>query len=50
MPENTPLNCQECLHFKVRLDAVFEAEVDGKKLLLGNNDWLVDQGVVTDSL
>lgn len=41
---------QECSHFQSATGRGIEAEVDGKKLLLGNNDWLVDQGVITDGL
>jgi Cu+-exporting ATPase len=44
------IELQECSHFQSVTGRGIEAEVDGKKLLLGNHDWLVAQGVVTDSL
>jgi Cu+-exporting ATPase len=44
------IDLQECSHFQSATGSGIEAEVDGKKLLLGNNDWLIDQGVATDGL
>lgn len=44
------IDLQECSYFQSATGHGIEAEVDGKKLLLGNNDWLVDQGVTTDGL
>lgn len=41
---------QDCTHFYSETGRGIEAEVDGKKLLLGNNAWLVDQGIVVDGL
>lgn len=44
------IELQACEHFYSATGRGIEAEVDGKKLLIGNNDWLVEQGVETDSL
>lgn len=44
------IELQECTHFYSETGRGIEAEVDGKKLLLGNNAWLLDKGVVVDSL
>jgi len=41
---------RDCTHFYSETGRGIEAEVDGKKLLLGNNAWLVDQGIVVDGL
>ena len=40
----------ECTHFYSETGRGIEAEVDGKKLLLGNKAWLVEQGVTVDGL
>ncbi|MGR9051341.1 MAG: heavy metal translocating P-type ATPase [Gammaproteobacteria bacterium] len=42
------ITLKECAHFYSRSGSGIEADVDGKKLLLGNKSWLVDQGVVVD--
>ncbi len=44
------IELKACEHFYSATGRGIEAEVDGKKLLLGNNDWLVEQGVDIDSL
>ena len=44
------LELHPCEHFYSVAGRGIEAKVDGKKLLLGNNDWLLEQGVNTDSL
>jgi len=44
------LTLQECSHFNSATGRGIEAEVDGKKLLLGNQDWLVEQAVDIDDL
>ncbi|MDD2660793.1 MAG: heavy metal translocating P-type ATPase [Methylococcales bacterium] len=36
---------QECTHFCSEAGRGIEAEVDGKKLLLGNTAWLLDKGI-----
>ncbi len=44
------LNLQACSHFYSATGRGIEAEVDGKKLLLGNQDWLDEQQVDIDDL
>ncbi|MEI6705984.1 MAG: heavy metal translocating P-type ATPase [Methylococcales bacterium] len=44
------LTLQECSHFYSATGRGIEAEVDGKKLLLGNQDWLVEQAVDIEDL
>ncbi len=44
------IELQDCSRFQSATGQGIEAEVGGKKLLLGNNDWLVDQGVVVEGL
>jgi Cu+-exporting ATPase len=41
---------QECTHFSSETGRGIEAEVDGEKLLLGNNAWLSGQGIAVDGL
>jgi len=41
---------QDCTHFYSETGRGIEAEVDGKKLLLGNNAWLLDKGILADDL
>ena len=41
---------QECTHFYSETGRGIEAEVEGKKLLLGNNAWLLDKGIDVDGL
>jgi Cu+-exporting ATPase len=44
------LSLQECHHFNSATGRGIEAEVDGKKLLLGNQDWLGEQQVDIEDL
>ena len=44
------IELQECTHFYSETGRGIEAEVDGKKLLLGNNAWLLDKGIAVDGL
>ena len=44
------LNLQACSHFYSATGRGIEAEVDGKKLLLGNQDWLDEQQVDIEDL
>ncbi|MCX7066994.1 MAG: heavy metal translocating P-type ATPase [Methylococcales bacterium] len=44
------LTLQTCSHFYSATGRGIEAEVDGKKLLLGNQDWLDEQQVAIDDL
>ncbi|UOA09419.1 cation-translocating P-type ATPase [Methylobacter sp. S3L5C] len=41
---------QECTHFYSETGRGIEAEIDGKKLLLGNKAWLLDNEVDVDGL
>ncbi|MEY3289838.1 MAG: Copper-exporting P-type ATPase [Pseudomonadota bacterium] len=41
---------QECTHFYSETGRGIEAEVNGKKLLLGNGAWLLDNDINVDSL
>lgn len=41
---------KECTHFYSETGRGIEAEVDGKKLLLGNQAWLSEQDVAVDTL
>ncbi|MGR9046860.1 MAG: copper-translocating P-type ATPase [Gammaproteobacteria bacterium] len=41
---------KDCTHFYSETGRGIEAEVDGKKLLLGNQSWLVVRGVEVDAL
>ena len=41
---------RECSRFNSQTGRGIEAEVDGKIMLLGNKDWLVEQGVTVDGL
>ena len=41
---------QECTHFYSETGRGIEAEVDDKKLLLGNNAWLLDKEIAVDGL
>jgi Cu+-exporting ATPase len=41
---------QECTYFYSEAGRGIDAEVDGEKLLLGNNAWLIEQGVEIDGL
>jgi Cu+-exporting ATPase len=44
------IELQECTHFYSETGRGIEAEVDGKKLLLGNAAWLLDKGIAVDGL
>jgi Cu+-exporting ATPase len=44
------ITLQECTHFYSETGRGIEAEVEDKKLLLGNQAWLVDKGIDVDSL
>ncbi len=44
------IELQECTHFYSETGRGIEAEVDGKKLLLGNSAWLLDKGIDVDGL
>jgi Cu+-exporting ATPase len=44
------IELQECTSFYSETGRGIEAEVDGKKMLLGNKDWLIEQGVAVDGL
>jgi Cu+-exporting ATPase len=44
------IELQECTHFYSETGRGIEAEVSGKKLLLGNKAWLVEQGIAVDGL
>jgi Cu+-exporting ATPase len=44
------IELQECTHFYSETGRGIEAEVDGKKLLLGNKAWLLDKGIAVDDL
>ena len=44
------IEMQECTYFSSETGRGIEAEVDGKKLLLGNDAWLLDKGVAVDGL
>ncbi len=44
------IELQECTHFYSETGRGIEAEVDGKKMLLGNNAWLLDKGIAVDGL
>ncbi|MFZ2311597.1 MAG: heavy metal translocating P-type ATPase [Methylobacter sp.] len=44
------IELQDCTHFYSETGRGIEAEVDGKKLLLGNSAWLLDKGIVVDGL
>jgi Cu+-exporting ATPase len=44
------INLQECTHFYSETGRGIEAEVDGKKLLLGNHAWLLDKDIDVDGL
>ena len=44
------IELQECTHFSSETGRGIEAEVEGEKLLLGNNAWLSDQGIAVDGL
>ncbi len=44
------IELQECTHFYSETGRGIAAEVDGKKLLLGNNAWLSEQGIAVDGL
>ena len=44
------IELQECTRFYSETGRGIEAEVDGKKMLLGNKDWLIEQGVAVDGL
>jgi P-type Cu+ transporter len=48
--QDRELTLLPCEQFHSTTGLGIEAIVDGKKLLLGNDDWLVEQGVVTDGL
>ena len=41
---------RECSRFNSQTGRGIEAEVDGKLMLLGNKDWLIEQGVAVDGL
>ena len=41
---------QECTHFYSETGRGIDAEVDGKKLLLGNKAWLLEQGIDVEGL
>ena len=41
---------KECSHFYSETGRGIEAEVEGKRLLLGNQGWLISQGVNVDNL
>jgi Cu+-exporting ATPase len=41
---------QECTHFYSETGRGIEADVNGKKLLLGNKAWLLEQGIAIDGL
>ena len=44
------IELHECIHFSSETGRGIEAEVEGEKLLLGNNAWLSDQGIAVDGL
>jgi len=44
------IGLQECTHFYSETGRGIEAEVDGKKMLLGNKAWLLDKGITVDGL
>jgi Cu+-exporting ATPase len=44
------IELQECTHFYSETGRGIEAEVDGKKLLLGNKAWLLDKAIDVDGL
>ncbi len=44
------IELQESTHFYSETGRGIEAEVAGKKLLLGNNAWLLDKGIAVDGL
>ena len=44
------IELQECTHFYSETGRGIEAEVAGKKLLLGNSNWLLEKGVNIDGL
>jgi len=44
------IELQESTHFYSETGRGIEAEVDGKKLLLGNKDWLLDKEIAVDGL
>jgi Cu+-exporting ATPase len=41
---------QDCTHFYSETGRGIEAEVDGKKLLLGNHAWMLDKQIVVEAL
>ena len=44
------IELQESTHFYSETGRGIEAEVDGKKMLLGNKAWLLDKGIAVDGL
>ena len=44
------IELQECTHFYSETGRGIEADVNGKKLLLGNKAWLLEQGIAIDGL
>ena len=44
------IELQECTHFYSEAGRGIEAEVDGEQLLLGNQAWLLEQGIAVDDL
>jgi Cu+-exporting ATPase len=44
------INLEPCTHFQSETGRGIEAEIDGKKILLGNKAWLIEQNVSIDGL
>jgi Cu+-exporting ATPase len=44
------ISLQDCTHFYSETGRGIEAEVDGKKLLLGNHAWMLDKQIVVEGL
>jgi Cu+-exporting ATPase len=44
------ISLQDCTHFYSETGRGIEAEVDGKKLLLGNHAWMLDKQIVVEAL
>jgi len=44
------INLEPCTHFQSETGRGIEAEIDGKKILLGNKAWLIEQSVSIDGL
>ncbi len=44
------IELRDCTHFYSETGRGIEAEVDGKKMLLGNQAWLLEKGIAVDGL